>query len=119
MSAVKWILIVVFFLIVLLFAIQNQEKVASVGFLHWVWLNVSVYWIAYAAFVAGFAMTLLLFGYSLLKMKSRTNRLQKENKKIMEELNHMRNASIDEDFNSAEADRDEEVERKMPSRKKR
>jgi uncharacterized integral membrane protein len=115
MSTVKWILIVLFFLVVLLFAIQNPQKVPSVGFMHWVWLNVSVFWIAYAAFVAGIIMTLLLFGLNLLRMRSRVHKLLKENKKIMEELSRMRNASIDEDFDSSEP----EDERKMQPRKKR
>jgi uncharacterized integral membrane protein len=117
MSAVRWIFIVLFFLVVLLFAIQNQDRVQSVGFIHWVWLNVPVYWIAYGAFVAGVLMTLLLFGYSVLKMKNRSGRLQKENRKIMEELNRMRNASIDDDFDSAEADRDGDTERRALRKK--
>jgi hypothetical protein len=37
----------------------------------------------------------------------------------MEELSRMRNASIDEDFDSSEADRDDEVERKTASLKNR
>ncbi len=115
----KWILTVFFMLIVLLFAIQNQEQTVSIRFLNWISPNLPLYLLLYIAFASGILMWVLLSIMNILRLNNQIHRLQRENKKVKEELNHLRNASIEEELTPTETDEEEEIEKKALSRKKR
>lgn len=119
MWVVKWIVFVLLMLIVLAFAYYNHEQTASVQIFNWVSPILPLYLILYAAFAVGILVGIVISIFNIIKFKSRTHRLQKENKKIKEELNRLRNASIEEELEPSESDEDEEIDRKVLPRKKR
>jgi len=119
MWILKWILSVFFILVVLLFAIQNQEQTVSVRFLNWISPNLPLYLFLYIAFASGILMWVLISIMNIVRLNSRIHKLQRENKKVKEELNRLRNASIEEELAPSEMDEEEEIEQKALSRKKR
>jgi uncharacterized integral membrane protein len=119
MWIVKWVLTILFILVMLLFGFQNMEQTASVRFLNRVSPNLPLCLILYIAFAAGILTWVLVSIFNILKLKSRVHRLQRENKAVKEELNRLRNASIEEELETSERDEEEALERKALSRKKR
>lgn len=118
MAIIKWILAFVFMLVILLFGFQNMEQTASVRFLNWTSSNLPLCLFLYAAFVFGMLFGLLICLLNILKLKTRSHKLAKENRKIKEELNRLRNVNIEEELESDELDEDGELEKKARSRKK-
>ena len=92
----RWILGAVIIIVVLGFALQNQEQTASVMILNWQSPVLPLYIFLYFAFGAGLVFWALVSIYNILRLKGNIHRLQKENKKIRDELNRLRNADIDE-----------------------
>jgi len=84
-------------LVVLGFALQNQGQTVSVTVLKWQSPIVPLYLLLYLAFAAGMAFWVLISALSIFKLKGEKLKLQRENKKITQELNRMRNANIEED----------------------
>jgi uncharacterized integral membrane protein len=96
MWIIRWILIILVFLIFLGFALQNQEQMVSVRILQWMSPNMPLYWPLYIAFVGGVLLCILVVVMKVLKFKGDIHQLQRENRKIREELNRLRNANIEE-----------------------
>ncbi|HEX9933752.1 MAG TPA: LapA family protein [bacterium] len=119
MRIVQLFLIILFMLLVLLFSIQNHEQTVSLRFFNWTSPNLSLDMVMYIAFAFGVLMCLFVLIWNILKLKSRAHALQKENKKIKDELIRMRNVNIDDELESTETDEEEDVERKALGKKKR
>ena len=97
MSIIRWILSAIVILIILGFALQNQEQTVSVQVLKWQSANLPLYLFMYLAFGAGLLLWVVVSSFNLLKLKAEMIRYQKENKRIREELNKLRNVNIDDD----------------------
>jgi uncharacterized integral membrane protein len=104
MSIVRWILIALLILVVLGFALQNQSETVSVRILKWQSPVLPLYMILYAAFAAGLLFWVLMSAMTFLKLKGDVVKAQRENKKLTQELNRMRNVSIHEDSEATETD---------------
>jgi uncharacterized integral membrane protein len=102
MWLIRWLVTIFFILLVLLFAIQNQEQEVSVRLLNWQSSTLPLYLFIYIAFATGIAFWFLFSAAYLLKLKGRERKIQKENKKIKEELNRLRNANIEEELEPTE-----------------
>jgi uncharacterized integral membrane protein len=99
----RWILTIFFILIVLLFAIQNQDQEVSVRFLNHETSGLPLYLILYIAFAAGILFWFLFSTLYVLKIKGQMRKFQKENQKIKQELNRLRNANIEEELEPTES----------------
>ena len=96
---VRMFLLLVVFVVILGFALLNQGKTVDIVFFfpeesHT--YNVHVIFALFGAFVAGM---LVWFFVSLghdIKVRRDATRLRKENKKMLEELNALRNIHLDE-----------------------
>ena len=119
MWIVKWIFFVLLMLIVLAFAYYNHEQSISVQVFNWVSPILPVYLVLYVALAIGILVGILTSSFSMFKFKYRAHQLNKENKKMKEELNRLRNANIEEELEPSELDMDKEIERKVMTRKKR
>ena len=107
MWIVKWILFILFFLILVGFALQNQDQEASVQLLKWRTINLPLWVFLYSAFTIGVLFSIIISILNIFKLKAENMKLQKQHRKVKEELNRLRNASIDEDadqFNSDDAE---------------
>jgi uncharacterized integral membrane protein len=103
MWLIRWIVFIFFFLLILLFALQNQSQEVAVRLLNWQSPTLPLYLIVYLAFAAGIVFWLLFSAGVILRLKGRMRRLQKEDGKIREELNRLRNAAIEEELEPAES----------------
>ncbi len=104
MSIVRWVLIALLILVVLGFALQNQSETVSVRILKWQSPVLPLYMILYIAFAAGLLFWVLMSAMTFIKLKSDVVKAQRENKKMAQELNRMRNVSIHEDSEATETD---------------
>jgi uncharacterized integral membrane protein len=102
MWIIRWILIALMVLVVLGFALQNQSQTVSVTVLKWQSPIVPLYLLLYLAFAAGLAFWVLISALTIFKLKGEKLKLQRENKRITQELNRMRNASIEEEPEATE-----------------
>lgn len=100
----RWLLIAVVMLVILGFALQNQEQMVSVNILNYTSPNLPLYLLLYIAFGFGLLVWVGVSMVHVLKIRNEVYKLQKENKKIREELNRLRNIGIDEDEQTAELD---------------
>jgi uncharacterized integral membrane protein len=107
MWIVKWILFILFFLILVGFALQNQDQEVSVQLLKWRTINLPLWVFLYAAFAIGVLFSIIISILNIIKLKTENMRLQKQHRKVKEELNRLRNVSIDEDADQFNPDETE------------
>ena len=100
---IRLFIIIVFFFLFLYFGVQNYQQEVSVHFLHYETQNLSLSFVIYSAFAAGILFMFLLLAFYILKLKNQMRKIQKEDKKIREELNRLRNANIEEELEPAES----------------
>ncbi len=98
MWIVKWILGAVLIIIVLGFAFYNQDQVAHVKVGFWTSPEVPLYLIVYFAFSLGILTWLFVSIFKILQLKVECRQLNKENKLLTDELNRLRNLSVEEAF---------------------
>ncbi|NOZ57624.1 MAG: LapA family protein [Calditrichaeota bacterium] len=103
MWIIRWLIGAVILLIVIGFALQNQEQTVSVSFLKWHTPNLPLWVYLYASFAVGLLTWFLVSIGNTLSLKAEVRRAQKEVKRLQEELDRLRNLSI-------EADEGEETE---------
>jgi len=96
MSIVRWIFSLLLVIVALIFAFQNQEQLVSVRFLKWSSSNWPVWGFVYLAFVSGILTWILVSAVKTLRVKKEVHDLKKVNQKLQNELNRLRNASIED-----------------------
>lgn len=96
MWVVRWILGALLIIIILGFALQNQDQTVTVKIIKWQSPVLPLYFFLYLAYAAGILTWLLVSTLNILKLKGDVHKLNREKRRIMEELNRMRNANIDE-----------------------
>ena len=101
------ILIIIFLILAIVFALFNMEQTVSVEFFKWQYPVIPLVWYLYIFFFMGLIMGLAICGYEFIKMKNIAHRLTKENKKIKSELDSMRNASLEEDVDQTKLQENE------------
>lgn len=109
MWILRWIFVAILIIIVLGFALQNQEQKVSVSILKWQSDVLPLYFFLYFSYVAGLLTWVLVSTLSILKKKGEILKLQRENRRIREELNRLRNVSIDEDIESTELEQEDKT----------
>jgi uncharacterized integral membrane protein len=114
MWIVKWILSALLILFLLLFAFQNQSEEVSVEFINWQSHNLPLYIFLYIAFGLGLVFWLIVSAVSTIKLKGEIHQLQKDNRKIRQELDRLRNVSIED---VADEEKPEEVQEQPDSDK--
>ena len=108
MWIVRWVLGALLIIIILGFALQNQEQTVSVEIFKWKSPVLPLYFFLYLSFGAGILTWLLASTFNILKLKSEILRLQRENRKVKNELNRLRNVSIEEEVDETELDEKQE-----------
>jgi uncharacterized integral membrane protein len=97
MWLVRWIIFILFFLILVGFALQNQIQEVSVRVLRWETDNLPLWVFLYGAFVIGVLFSMVITILNIMRLKAENLKLQKQNRKVKEELNRLRNVNIEED----------------------
>lgn len=101
MEIVRWTFIIIFMLIFLGFALQNQTETVSVKILNWQTNDLPLYFFLYMAFGVGLLTATVIALVQNIKLRAQMVKLQRENNKIKDELDRQRNASIDDDDKTA------------------
>jgi uncharacterized integral membrane protein len=97
MWIIRWIVIALFVIVILGFALQNQEQTTYVKILKWQSHNLPLYIFLYISFITGLVFWVLISALHILKLKGENFQLQRDNQKIRNELNRLRNANIEEE----------------------
>jgi uncharacterized integral membrane protein len=99
MWAIKWILAVIIVLMVLGFALQNNQQQASVVFVSGIWEfeNVQLWMVIYISFAFGVLFWLVMSIFQVMQLKREIRRLTRRQQDMHHELDSLRNLSIGED----------------------
>jgi len=96
MWIVKWVASALLIILILGFALQNQHQIVQVYILHWVSPEMPLYLIIYIAFAFGMFTWLVASIFKILQLKSECSQLRKRDQQLQEELNQLRNLSVEE-----------------------
>ncbi len=92
----KWVLSAVLILIILGFALQNQQEVVRVHIVNWTSVELPLYFVIYISFAFGLFTWLLTSIFKIMQLKSDCRQLKKQGEHLQEELNKLRNLTVEE-----------------------
>ncbi len=101
MWIIKWILGALLIIIVLGFALQNQYQMVQVHILNWVSPELPLYLIVYVAFAFGLFTWLIASIFKIMQLRMETKQWKKKVKELQEELDRLRNLSVEEAVTSS------------------
>ena len=98
----KWVLSAILIVLVLGFAMQNTSQVVQVKIVNWVSPELALYLVVYISFSLGLFTWLLTSIFKILQLKSDCRHLNKKCQQLQDELNKLRNLSVEEAVSTAE-----------------
>lgn len=104
MWILKWIFGALLIIIILGFALQNQDQTISVHILKWESPVIPLYFLIYLSFIAGLLSWLLFSTYKIFRLKGKNYSLQHEVQKLKKQLNRLRNANIEDVVETEDSD---------------
>ncbi len=97
MWIVKWILIVISVIFLIGFAMQNADVSVPVKLYKWQTVNDLPLWLVmYLSFIVGMIFWLCVSIYQVLSLKGENRKIQKKMKSLEDELNRLRNVSVED-----------------------
>lgn len=105
----RWILGAILIIIILGFALQNQDQTVSVKIIKWQSSVLPLYFFLYLSYAAGVLTWVIVSAFSLIKQKGDIYKLQRENRRIRDELSRLRNAGIEDEMEATELEEDSEI----------
>jgi uncharacterized integral membrane protein len=102
MWILRWILVIAVMIIILWFALQNQEPIrVNIGEKSY---ELPLYFHYFIAFVAGLLVWFIVSAFQILQVKSELRLCQTEKKRLQEELNALRNLPVEESIDEVKID---------------
>lgn len=98
MWIIRWSIIVIVLLALLGFSLQNQEQRVAINIGTYISPEMPLYFALYLAFALGIFVFFLISVYNLLQLKSEIARHKRDNRKLRDELDRLRNISIDDEL---------------------
>jgi uncharacterized integral membrane protein len=100
MWAIRWLVAALTILLILGFALQNNEKQISVIFIKGAYesSDLPIWVIIYASFALGMIFWLFFSIFQVFGLKAQIRKMRNENLRIQKELNNLRNLSIDDEI---------------------
>ena len=105
----RWIVGALLVIAVIGFAMQNADQTVVIKVLMWQSMNLPLWVVMYVAFAVGLLFWLLVSIFQILSLKSANKRNLKEIKKLKQELDRLRNVSV-EDISVADKSSEKAVE---------
>ncbi|GAB4177758.1 MAG: hypothetical protein Kow00108_13370 [Calditrichia bacterium] len=90
------IVYVVLFFLLLFVLVQNAIDQVTLRFFIWKWEGVRLFVVLLGSAAVGALVGLLFSAMSMIRLKSDYRKIVKENKNLKEELDNLRNVSLDE-----------------------
>ena len=97
MWILKWLGGTILVLLIIYFAIQNTEATVVVKFYKWQSVDLPLWVVMYLSFAAGILTWLIVSIVRIVKLKGDMRKLKKNNKRLQDELNRLRNVAIEEE----------------------
>ena len=97
MWVLRWIVGTLAVLLIIAFAIQNTDINVVIKFYKWQSLQLPLWVVMYISFAAGILTWLLISIVRVIGLRQEIRKARRENKKLRDELNRMRNVAIDVD----------------------
>jgi len=113
MWIIRWTIIVIVILAILGFSLQNQDQKVQIRVGGYTSPEMPLYFALYIAFAMGILVFLLISIYNLLQLKTEISRHRRDNRRLKEELDRLRNLSIDEDIEADESSKLQGEEEKL------
>ena len=100
MWVLRWLVAAVIILLILGFALQNNEQQIAVIFIKGLYETdtLPIWVIVYCSFALGMIFWLFFSIFQVLGLKGQIRRMRHENQRIQKELNNLRNLSIDDEI---------------------
>ena len=111
MWLIRWSIIVVVLIALLGFSLQNQEQRVIIKVGTYISPEMPLYFALYLAFALGIFVFFLISIYNLVQLKTQIARQKRDNRKLREELDRLRNLSLDEDLPAILSGSDKEGEK--------
>jgi uncharacterized integral membrane protein len=102
MWIIRWGFIAIVIVIVLGFSLQNTDKVA-VHILNYHWDTVPLFLVIYISFCFGVFVYLLVAIFHQLQLRSEIGRLKRDNRRLTQELDRLRNLSLGDELEETES----------------
>ncbi|HOX86822.1 MAG TPA: lipopolysaccharide assembly protein LapA domain-containing protein [bacterium] len=96
MWVIKWLLIAAVVILIIGFAMQNTTQRVAVQFYQYRSIELPLWVVMYASFVAGLLFWLVVSIGRIVSLKRQLHKQHKESKNLRLELDSLRNASIDD-----------------------
>jgi len=96
MWMIKWLLAALLIAFVIGFAMQNTGQMVTVSFLHWQSGSLHLWSVMYLAFAIGLFTWLVVSIFQTISLRAENTRIGKEVSKLHEELDRLRNISVEE-----------------------
>lgn len=112
MWIIRWSIIVIALLAILGFSLQNQSQMVSINIGTYSSPEMPLYFALYLSFALGILVFFLISVFNLIQLRAEISRHRRENRKLREELDRLRNLSVEEDIDeeTGEAEQIEEKE---------
>ena len=107
MWIIRWVLITIVILILVEFLGLNQDEFVDVDFLFWESLPIALAYDLFFAFAAGMVVHLLIAIFSQFQLRAEIGRQKRQVRKLQDELQKLRNLSLDEDLFEPEEEKPE------------
>ncbi len=97
MWIIRWSLIILVLLAILGFSLQNQDQKVQIHIGGYITPEMPLYFALYIAFALGVLVFFLISIYNLFQLKTEIGRHKRENRRLRDELDRLRNLSIEEE----------------------
>lgn len=99
----RWIIITIFILLLVGFLGLNQDELVNVDFLFWESPQIPLAYALFFAFAAGMVIHLIAAIFRQIQLRAEINQQKRQIKKLQDELEKLRNLSIEEDLNLSDS----------------
>jgi uncharacterized integral membrane protein len=96
MWILRWIVLAILIIAVIGFAMQNTDQYVSVQFITLQSIQLPLWVVMYASFAVGVLFWLVVSIFHIFSLKRENRKREKELKKLRQELNQLRNVSVED-----------------------
>lgn len=107
MWILKWVLAAILIVIILGFALQNQHQVVQVRIVNWISPELPLYFVIYISFAFGLFTWLLTSIFKIMQLKTECRQLKKQGRRLQDELNKLRNLTVEEAVSTSEIEEEQ------------
>lgn len=100
MWIIRWVFAALLIVFIIGFAVQNTQQQVTVSFLHWQSKEVHLWVVMYIAYAAGIFSWLIISIFHAISLRAENTIIKKDGTKLREELDRLRNLSVEESVSS-------------------